>query len=220
MSETIPATPAPIATASTRTFGASRSDTSASSSGSSPGGTSPIDRSVVDDGADRRGHRGPDERGDHHRPDDGGRRVEEESGGRDHRRQHRHQDERLSARDQLLGFRLELLSGDAVFLAFGRLGVLGFELVEPIRDDRLGGDDDRDGSLVDADRSKPLEDRFDGRLRQRKRRHGRDLAVSRLVGDDVVDPFVVERADDRVPPAGRNRDLNESHGYASRGAGI
>jgi len=42
----MPAMPAPIATTNTRTFGASRSDTSASSSGSSPGGTNASVRRV------------------------------------------------------------------------------------------------------------------------------------------------------------------------------
>ncbi len=65
--------------------------------------------------------------------------------------------------------------------------------------------------LVDADRSQLLEDRFQGVRRQGERDDGGELAVARLVGEDVVDALVVEDPEHRLALAPRNRDLDEPH---------
>ncbi|MFC7256972.1 hypothetical protein [Haloplanus litoreus] len=108
----------------------------------------------------------------------------------------------------------EFFAGDPVAVLLTLLVAL-HEVVEPARDDRLGVQDDRVCFPVQPRVVEAFEDGFDRRLWEREGDRRGVLAVTGLVGDDVVDPFVVEGSQDGVALPRRDHDLNESHGRIS-----
>ena len=88
------------------------------------------------------------------------------------------------------------------------------ELLEPSGGDRLRVDDDRICVVGQPGIPERIEDGLDGFDRQRKGHDGRVVPAAHLVGNDGIDPLVIERPDDGVVFAAGNRNLDESYAEA------
>ena len=85
------------------------------------------------------------------------------------------------------------------------------ERFEALRFDRFGLQNDRVGLPFEPGLPQRLEDGLDGVRGQREVRDRGVLPAAGLVGDDVVDPLVVEDREHGLAFAGRDRHLDEAH---------
>ena len=164
---------------------------------------------VVDDGADARGHRRPDERRDDHRADDHCRRVQQQAGGGDDRADNRHQDVRPRRRREVGGGSDEFFASDPLVVAL--FAVLLLQFVEPARNHRVRVEDNGERVVVETGVAERFEHRPDGVCRQWDVRDCGEVTAAGFVRDDVVDPLVVECRKQCLPLSCGNRYLDESH---------